>query len=320
MKKIFIAISLVLIMVLAGCSQKTEEIAGVTEEIYNLEVDGGTIYGTLALPEGNGPFKVAIIHQGSGPTDRNGNSAIGGSNNSLKMVAEGLAKEGIASIRYDKRGIAESMSLVKDERDLVFEDYIEDLEKWIEKAKKDERFGDVYLIGHSEGALIAAVAASRNDISGYISLAGVGEPAYETLRRQLSPQPKEVTDLTNPIIDELVAGRTVSDVPDILAALFRDSVQPYLISWFKYNPTEVYSNISAPMIIIQGDNDFQVTVNDAEMLGNATGLEPVIIAGMNHILKDAPTDITENQKTYQNPVLPLHEELMKTIIDFINGN
>jgi hypothetical protein len=316
MKTKIAVIFIALILVMVGCAKPDE----AREEAYNLEVAEGTIYGTLVLPEGNGPFKIAIIHQGSGPTDRDGNSAIAGSNNGLKMLADSLADAGIASIRYDKRGIAESMSLIKSESELVFENYIEDLELWMEKAREDGRFDEIYLIGHSEGALISAVAASRNDISGFVSLAGVGEPAYDTLIRQLSLQPKEITDLTTPIINELKEGRTVSDVPELLAALFRDSVQPYLISWFKYDPAKVYAEIKAPILIIQGDNDLQVTVEDAKKLGDASGIEPIIISEMNHILKQAPTDRDENLKTYANPVLPLHSQLMEQIINFINEN
>lgn len=96
-RNIFIII--ILAILLSGCSK-----GGITYTVeeYNLEVDGGTIYGTLTLPKGVEDVPVAIIHAGSGPTDRNGNSNIAGDNNSLKMIAEALAEEGIASLRYDK--------------------------------------------------------------------------------------------------------------------------------------------------------------------------------------------------------------------------
>lgn len=316
MKRKYFILIVALALVLSACSSA----GGIIEEDYDLTVEGGSIYGTLTLPEGEGPFKVAIIHPGSGPTDRDGNSAIAGSNNGLKMIAQDLANNGIASIRYDKRGIAESMGLIKSESELVFEDYINDLILWIDKAKSDGRFTEIYLIGHSEGALISAAAAVKSQVAGFISLAGVGEPAYDTLIRQLSAQPKEITELTTPIIMELKEGRTVADVPEMLQSLFRDSVQPYLISWFKYDPVVVYSEIKSPIIIIQGDTDIQVTVEDARMLGEGTGIEPIIISGMNHILKEAPADPEENLKTYQDPKLPLHQELMGEIISFINNN
>jgi len=313
MRKGLIIIMVAALFLLGGCGE-----GGLPEEDYNLEVVEGEIKGSLMLPEGEGPFKLAIIHQGSGPTDRDGNSAIAGDNNSLKMVAEDLAQAGIASLRFDKRGIAKSMSLIEREEDLVFEDYVNDMIMWIEKAEQDERFSEIYLIGHSEGALISAAAAAQKEVAGLVSLAGVGERASDTLRRQLSGQPEEITSMTNPIIGELEQGRLVDNVPEVLQSLFRDSIQPYLISWFKYDPTEVYGEISSPIMVIQGDNDVQVTVNDAMILSQAAGTKPVLISGMNHILKDAPRDMEGNLETYKDPDLELHPDLMPEIIRFIN--
>jgi hypothetical protein len=313
MRKGLIIIMVAALFLLGGCGE-----GGLPEEDYNLEVVEGEIKGSLMLPEGEGPFKLAIIHQGSGPTDRDGNSAIAGDNNSLKMVAEDLAQAGIASLRFDKRGIAKSMSLIEREEDLVFEDYVNDMIMWIEKAEQDERFSEIYLIGHSEGALISAAAAAQKEVAGFVSLAGVGERASDTLRRQLSGQPEEITSMTNPIIGELEQGRLVDNVPEVLQSLFRDSIQPYLISWFKYDPTEVYGEISSPIMVIQGDNDVQVTVNDAMILSQAAGTKPVLISGMNHILKDAPRDMEGNLETYKDPDLELHPDLMPEIIRFIN--
>jgi len=313
MRKGLIIIMVAALFLLGGCGE-----GGLPEEDYNLEVVEGEIKGSLMLPEGEGPFKLAIIHQGSGPTDRDGNSAIAGDNNSLKMVAQDLAQAGIASLRFDKRGIAKSMSLIEREEDLVFEDYVNDMIMWIEKAEQDERFSEIYLIGHSEGALISAAAAAQKEVAGLVSLAGVGERASDTLRRQLSGQPEEITSMTNPIIGELEQGRLVDNVPEVLQSLFRDSIQPYLISWFKYDPTEVYGEISSPIMVIQGDNDVQVTVNDAMILSQAAGTKPVLISGMNHILKDAPRDMEGNLETYKDPDLELHPDLMPEIIRFIN--
>ncbi|HZH93701.1 MAG TPA: alpha/beta fold hydrolase [Tissierellaceae bacterium] len=313
MRKGLIIIMVAALFLLGGCGE-----GGLPEEDYNLEVAEGEIKGSLMLPEGEGPFKLAIIHQGSGPTDRDGNSAIAGDNNSLKMVAEDLAQAGIASLRFDKRGIAKSMSLIEREEDLVFEDYVYDMILWIEKTEQDERFSEIYLIGHSEGALISAAAAAQKEVAGFVSLAGVGERASDTLRRQLSGQPEEITSMTNPIIGELEQGRLVDNVPEVLQSLFRDSIQPYLISWFKYDPTEVYGEISSPIMVIQGDNDVQVTVNDAMILSQAAGTKPVLISGMNHILKDAPRDMEGNLETYKDPDLELHPDLMPEIIRFIN--
>ena len=314
MNKKLLIIALALSLLLAGCSGGS---INYKEEKYNLEVEGGTIYGTLTIPNGNGQFPLAIIHQGSGPTDRDGNSHISGDNNSLKMIAQALAESGIASVRYDKRGIAASMALIEKEEELIFEDYINDLNLWVDKVREDSRFNKVFIIGHSEGALIGGQAAADSKVDGFVSLAGVGFSIYHTLLRQLSTQPKEITDRTTPILEELNKGNLVDDVPEDLYALFRPSVQPYMISWFKYDPVQVYKSIEAPILIIQGDNDVQVTVEDAETLHTAKESKLVIIEGMNHILKDAPRDMEGNLATYKEPELPLNEELKNELIDFI---
>ena len=310
------------IFALTGCNDKSqnEDEANLhyIEEEYNLDVDKGKIYGTLMMPKDREGSTVALIIAGSGPTDRNGNNSSM-KNNSLKMIAEALAKEGISSVRFDKRGIGESASLVEKEEDLVFEDYVNDVVGWIEKLKKDNRFNKVVVIGHSEGALIGAVAVNNTDVDGFVSIAGVGYSAYETLERQLKAQSQQVFEICKPIMDELMKGNLVDDVPEGLYSLFRPSVQPYLISWFKYDPVEEISKVEEPVLIIQGDNDIQITVEDANRLyeGNPES-KLVIIEGMNHILKDAPEDREGNIATYSNPTLPLNKRFVQELINFIN--
>src|SRR5690606_21309089 len=99
----------------------------------------------------------------------------------------------------------------------------------------------------------------------------------------------QVLERSLPILEELKKGNLVENTPADLAALFRDSVQPYLISWFKYDPSLEIDKVKAPVLIIQGDNDIQVQVDDAEILYNARkdkeNTKLVIVKGMNHILK-----------------------------------
>lgn len=318
-----VIIVLVLTLILTGCS-KGEEKNGLdanlhyTEEEYNLKVDKGEISGTLMKPKNVEGSTVALIIAGSGPTDRNGNNPSAGENNSLKMIAEALAREGVFSVRFDKRGIGESRYLVDKEEDLIFEDYINDVIAWVEKLREDNRFEKVVVIGHSEGALIGAAAVNNTDVDGFVSIAGAGYPAYQTLERQLKAESEEVFQLCKPIMDELMKGNLVENVPEGLYTLFRPSVQPYLISWFKYDPVEEMSKIEKPVLIIQGNNDIQITVDDANRLheGNPAS-KLVIIEGMNHILKDAPKDRDKNIATYNNPTLPLNEKFVEELIKFI---
>lgn len=319
-KLFFLTFTLLLILVMTGCSENNDNNLVYTEEEYNMEVIEGNIYGTLMIPKDMDSSTVALIIAGSGPTDRDGNNPASGENNSLKMIAEVLASEGISSVRYDKRGIGESEGLVENEEDLLFEDYINDVIEWVYNLRKDERFDKLVIIGHSEGALIGASASQQADVDGFVSLAGMGYSAYETLSRQLKGQSEEVYELCVPIMDELMAGNLVDDVPEGLYSLFRPSVQPYMISWFKYDPLEEMAKIDKPVLILQGDRDIQVTVEDAELLYEANqDSKFVIIEGMNHILKDAPEDIEENLATYQDPDLPLNEQFIEEITAFIKG-
>ena len=96
-------------------------------DTITLDTPTGAIAGTLLIPSGNGPFALVVIIAGSGPTDRDGNSPLlPGANNSLKLLAEGLADRGVASLRYDKRGVAASAKAMVSEADLRFNTYADD--------------------------------------------------------------------------------------------------------------------------------------------------------------------------------------------------
>ena len=151
-----------------------------------LKTPTGTLHGTLLAPESKKPVPVVLIISGSGPTDRDGNSAIlPGKNDSLKMLAEGLAAKGIASLRYDKRGIGESAGAMTAEKDLRFETYIDDAAAWAAKLKKDPRFSRVVIAGHSEGSLIGMVAAQKGAAAAYVSIAGLARPADAVDRKSV---------------------------------------------------------------------------------------------------------------------------------------
>ena len=292
----------------------------VTYEKIMVPVQGGELKAALQLPEGDGPFPVAIIIAGSGPTDKDGNTIGGGKNNSLKMIAENLAEKGIASIRYDKRGIGENQSLAKNEEDLTIDQLVDDVLKLMDYAEADNQFTDIHVIGHSEGSLIGMLAVQNGKASTFTSIAGAGRQADELLKEQLSGQlPPELMKESERILKALKAGETVDDVPADLQMLFRKSVQPYFISWLKYDPSAEIGKVDKPVLIVQGTHDFQVPVEEAEMLKTGKpNAEFVLIEGMNHILKDAPSDIEGNAATYSDPKLPLSANLMESIIEFIS--
>ncbi len=287
--------------------------------LIGLKTNLGSLYGTLLMPNHiNGKIPVALIIAGSGPTDRDGNNAMM-KNNSLKMLAESLANNGIASLRYDKRGIGESKAALISEVNLSFEDLIQDAQQWVRMLKENKNFSKIIIIGHSEGSLIGMNAAKN--ANGFISLAGAGRSADLILKEQLGAQPKQIQDLCFPIIDSLTAGKLVDNVNPMLNSLFRSSVQPYMISWFKHNPQQDIKQLKFPCLIIQGDNDLQVSISDARLLADAkNNNQLVIIEKMNHVFKIIDSgDRSANVAAYSNPTMPISNEMAEKISHYIKS-
>ena len=288
-----------------------------------VQIDGGLapLKGSFLLPDGEARVPAVLILPGSGPTDRNCNSPGGINTDAYKLIANELAKQGIASLRIDKRGVAASAAAAAKEEDLRFDTYIQDAGAWITFLKQQKRVSNIFVLGHSEGALVGSVAAQRSGVAGFISLAGAGLRAAEILRRQLGPQlTGDLKARAFSALAELEAGRLVANPPPELVALFRPSVQPYLISWFKIDPAAEIAKLKMPVAIVQGTTDLQVTVDDAKALAAARpDAKLTIIDGMNHILRAAPLDRAANIATYSQPTLPLKPELMPALIAFVRN-
>jgi pimeloyl-ACP methyl ester carboxylesterase len=326
---ILLAPSLVYVQVQSGSQPRSSapessapRQATVTTEPIVLETPTGKLFGSLELPKPSAPLPVALIIAGSGPTDRNGNSPLlQGANNSLKYVAEGLAAQGIASVRYDKRGVAESIKAAISESDLRFETYIDDVVAWGAKLRADKRFSSIIVIGHSEGSLIGMVAAEKMKADAFISIAGAGRAAPQAIIDQLKGKlPADLQSKAEMIIQSLSEGKTVEDAPPALDVLFRRSVQPYLISYFKYDPAKEITKLSIPVLIAQGTTDIQVPTQDAKLLAEAKpSAKLLMIEGMNHVLKEVPAEQEKQIKSYGDPSLPVAPKLIDGINSFINA-
>ena len=296
--------------------------AAGSEQEATLAVHGGVLHGTLSLPDGQGKVPVVLLHAGSGPTDRNGNSAmLPGQNNALRMLAEALARNGIATLRYDKRGIGASASAGRREADLRLDDYIDDATAWLRQLRADPRFTNVLMAGHSEGALIAMVACQKAQLDGCVLIAGAGNALDDILRVQLKPRlPPELYAQNERILLALKRGELVNDVPPALLALYRPSVQPYLISSLKVDPRAVVGALRMPLLILQGATDLQVAVADAQALSAAApSARLVIVPGMNHVLKMVSGDLAQQMPSYGDPALPLAPALVDAVTAFVQG-
>lgn len=288
-------------------------------EPISLEVKDAMLRGTLTLPSDNTKVPVALIIAGSGPTDQNGNS-LGSAiqPNSYKLLSEALAARGIATLRYDKRGIGSSQTTLS-ESQLRFTDFAADAAAWLERLKKDSRFSAVYVVGHSEGSLLGMLAAQKVSVTGYISLAGPGRPADQILIEQLTPQvtPAMLEEIKR-VLDSLKAGQPIPAVniklpAALVGALFRDSVQPYLISWFSYDPAAEIKRLECRVTVLQGTTDIQVGVSEAKLLAQ----NPVLLEGMNHVLKLATLEPASQNRAYTDAKLPIASSLIDAIVAFM---
>lgn len=298
-------------------TDKRETAGAVTVKTSN-----AVIKGTLALPEGAKPVPVLLLIAGSGPTDRDGNSMmINGKPNYLLQLSEALKAKNIAVLRYDKRGVGQSTT-TKAAGEVSFDDMVDDAAAIVKTLKADKRFSKVIVAGHSEGSLIGMLAVEAAKADAFISLAGPGVPADVILKTQLkgSLSPNDYTKAVS-IIDSIKAGNFTKQKMDaVFNSFFNATVQPYLFSWMKYDPAKVISKLTVPKLIIQGTNDIQVDVNNAETLKNAAvNAQFKLIPQMSHILKQAPADIQQNAATYTLPDLPLHPDLVPVLVEFING-
>jgi fermentation-respiration switch protein FrsA (DUF1100 family) len=254
---------------------------------------GGSLSGSLVVPAGAGPWPAALLVSGSGPTDRDGNNPLDDApSGPLKQLAHALAERGVASLRYDKRGVGASTFPGLSEEALRFDALVDDAVALARMLLAAARFDGLVLAGHSEGALIAALASAQVDARAVVSISGAGERASNLLRRQVAERlPGELGAEAGAAIDALEAGRTLDDVPEALVLLFRPSVQPYLISWFRHDPAAALAAAAGELLLVHGDADAQVPVAQARLLqAAAPHARLLLVPGMDHLMRtpDAP--------------------------------
>lgn len=290
----------------------------------------GDIHGTLSTPAADTETAVLII-AGSGPTDRNCNSSLNLRTNAFVHLARLFDSLGMASLRYDKRGIGASRCDDMDFEHLRLDDYIDDAAACVEWLR-GEGYRRIIVAGHSEGSCIAlAVAADAPaEVEAVISLCGAGCTIDRTLQTQLARQltaydPGMLLDAMR-IISRIKAGERVpaDEVPKPLRTLFNETTQPFLHSAMeeRLNPRRLIRRTACPVLIVGGEFDIQISVSDAEALHAARpDARKVIVGRMAHTLKDAESADMAQQMTsvYANPSLPLSGGLRRAVAEFADG-
>lgn len=286
-----------------------------SEELFIQSHNAVKISGTLLMPKKlKNESCLAIIIAGTGPTDREGNNGQM-TNNSLKYLSESLSENDISTFRFDKRGVGKSLSASIEEKDLRFEDYIKDVSALVDYFSKDQRFSSIVLIGQAEGSLLGMIAANDEKVSKFISISGLGRPADEVLKDQLKQQ--YGLKVLEPILNNIKQGIIVTELGQ-LKSFLRPSIQPYLNSWFKYDPLNEITKLSIPVLLLQGDKDIQIKLNDFELLKAACpNAECRVISKMNHVFRLIKGGVDENLTSYYDSQLPISKALSKSIIKFI---
>lgn len=293
----------------------------VVETSYTIHSGIFELGGTLAMPKpATGPVPVAVIIAGSGPTDRNGNSLMGIRPNSYAQLAWRLAERGIASLRYDKRVLPGTKGTV-DIATLTLDDFATDARAAAESLARDRRFSKVFVLGHSEGASLALVAARDNPaVAGVISVSGLGRPLAVVMHEQISRQVDSATLVRyDTAMAQYLRGETPQAVPQALAVLFVPVNQHFMKSWATFDPPAAVRAVRQPLLIVQGDHDLQVTVADAQRLNGARrDAQLVVVPFANHVLKQTTDTTLSGQMTlYQTPTIPIMPEVPTAIADWI---
>jgi len=285
----------------------------------------GPLAGTLLTADGAANAPVVVVIPGSGPTDRDGNSPLGITAAPYRLLAEALAARGVSTLRIDKRGLFGSKAAA-DPNDVTIAAYAADTRGWAKEAARRTGRRCAWLLGHSEGGLVALQAAQDpRGICGVVLVAAPGRATGQVMRDQLRANPANAPILAPALaaIDALEAGRRVdpATLPAPLPMLFPAAVQGYLIDVFAHDPPRLAASLKVPLLIVQGDRDLQVGVADAERLARAApSARLAILPGVNHVLKRVATDDrAANMALYRDASVPVDPALVAAIVSMVTA-
>jgi len=317
--------SLISIIALVAAALSSAAVAATAASSVALEAPGpqGPLRGTLLVPSGHSLATVLII-PGSGPTDRDGNNPLGVRGSTYRLLAEGLAAHGIGTLRIDKRGLFGSASAVTDPNAVTISDYAADAHAWMAVLQKTTGAPCIWLLGHSEGGLVAmAAAVGRRDVCGLVLVSAPGRPLGEVFREQLKTNPANAPILPSAeaAIDALEHGRHVdtSGMHPALQRAFNPAVQGFLIDAFSYDPRRLVSGLKTPVLVVQGQRDLQVSEQDARLIHDADPDSTLLLLpDVNHVLKVVRSDSRqENMATYANADLPIAPDVVDDVAAFV---
>lgn len=307
-------LSILIILLCFFCGVEAQQINYLHKDIQINEY----VEGTLLKPLNKQSFPLVIFVAGSGPTDRNGNQKHI-KTDCFKQLAEAISEKNVATFRYDKRIIKQLQNKDFKEEDISFDDFVTDAKAVVAYFKRNPQYTKVYIAGHSQGSLVGMLASEEN-VDGFISLAGAGQSIDKVLEHQIENTAPTLLEDARTTLATLKKGKTTNKFNELLAPIFRKSIQPFMISWMKYDPVVEIKKLDIPVLIINGDKDLQVPESEANLLHEAKPeAEFKIISNMNHVLKEISGEgkLDTNAISYRDPKIPLSDDLVETILNFI---
>lgn len=278
----------------------------------------GNLDAFLTVPPDVERPPVALLIAGSGSTDHDGNGPQA-KPATLKKLAEQLAEQKIATLRYDKRGAGGWKPEFGRPEDFRFKDFVDDAVSLVNYLRTSGKFARVVVVGHSEGGLVAILAAQKVPVDRLVLLVTAARRQGDLLKAQLERKqiPPDVLEPILKAIDSIMAGQTVDPPPRGLP--IAPSMQPSMASAFTIDPIEPLKTIDKPILIVGGGRDLQVARLDFIALSTAAPLAKTLwLPDMNHILADV-TDESDNMAAYNQPERAINTRMVDAVATFIKA-
>jgi pimeloyl-ACP methyl ester carboxylesterase len=278
----------------------------------------GAIDAVLTVPPGVERPPVALLIAGSGSTDHDGNGPqIRPA--TLRKLSDQLVARNIATLRYDKRGAGGWKPEFGRPEDFRFKDYADDAVALTNYLREGGKFSRVALVGHSEGGLVAILAAQRVGVDRLVLLVTSARRQGDLLKAQL--EKKLAPDVFAPIakaVDAIMAGQIVDPPPPGLS--IPPAMQPGIASAFVEDPIDPLKKIVTPTLIVGGGRDRQVARLDFMALSTASPAAKTLwLPDMNHVLNDVTND-ADDLAAYTQSDRPLDADLIEAVAAFVQGS
>ncbi len=295
-----------------------------TEQDVLFGSDEWALPGTLTRPKGEGPFPAVVLVHGSGPNDRDESA---GPNKPFRDIAWGLASNGIAVLRYDKRTLVHGQQIVGMANFTLDDETVADALLAVDLLKNTAGIDParIFVAGHSLGGYaIPRIAAGTSDLAGVIILAGNSRPLPDVIVAQiryLAALDGEISDEEQAQINEVEdQARAIKfgQPPEMGSGLFAGPAA-YWLDLMAYDPVKMAKNLTVPMLILQGERDYQVTMEDFEGwrsgLADRTHVQFQSFPALNHlfIAGEGPSSPDEYQT-----VGHVDENVILTIVNWID--